>query len=352
MSTLDPAMSYVITEFDPRDAEPMIALWTANLRGYDRARAQAKLRLGYVENPAGGSVLLALLADGTAAPQGSVGLNARRMHLGPRCIHAVTAVDFVVNIEHRSKGLAMRLLRECARIAAERLEFCYGMPNANAAPAFVAAQFRKLGAFERFVKPLRGRRFVGRHVPDWIGRFLAPVVDLALLAADRVRELRLPARVECRDAGWDDPALDALWRQRPASLLLSERTRDLLAWRFATTGRSAWRVSTFHDSGGVVRGYAVWQIAGNVVEVGDSFCPEPQWAGAQMLALSRRVRALDGPDSISFQCLAAEPMRRRLRGAGMVPRPEQRFVFVDTSSVAATLAEDAWYMTNFDEDTD
>ena len=141
MSTLDPAMSYVITEFDPRDAEPMIALWTANLRGYDRARAQAKLRLGYVENPAGGSVLLALLADGTAAPQGSVGLNARRMHLGPRCIHAVTAVDFVVNIEHRSKGLALRLLRECARIAAERLEFCYGMPNANAAPAFARTVF-------------------------------------------------------------------------------------------------------------------------------------------------------------------------------------------------------------------
>jgi hypothetical protein len=166
-----------------------------------------------------------------------------------------------------------------------------------------------------------------------------------------VLELRLHARLDCRDAGWDDPAPDALWRQRPASLLLSERTRDLLAWRFAASGRGAWRLSTFHDSGGAVRGYAVWRVAGNTVEIGDCFCPDPQWLAAQMLALSRHARALRGPDSISFLCLAADAVRRQLRRAGMLPRPEQRLVFVNAVGAAATLADDAWYLTSFDEDT-
>lgn len=345
-------MNYVIVESDFSNPQPIATLWAANLHGYDAITARTKIRLGYVENPAEGSILLSLFAAGQPEPQGSLGLVSRRFYLGERPIRAGTAADFVVGVEHRSLGPAMQLLREIARIAASRFEFCYGMPNANAAPVFAAARFRKLGAFQRFAKPLSTLTFVIRYLPVWAGRLVAPVLDALLLLWDRLRELRLPERLDCRDTDWDDSKLDSLWAQRPASLLLSDRSRQMLKWRFGAPGRGQWRLCTFQDNSGNTRGYAVWRIVDGVFEIGDSFSCDPKlWTTAQMLALTRRALCLGSAHSISFECLVSADLGQQLRKAGLLPRPKQRFVFVAQSDVLRTVADDAWYLTDFDEDT-
>ena len=345
-------MNYVVVESNLPDAGPMASLWAANLRGYNEVTARAKMRLGYVENPAAGSTLLALFAPGQSEPQGSLGLHSRHFYLGERRIRAVTAADFVVNVEHRSLGPAMQLLREGTRLAANRFELCYGFPNASAAPVFVAARFRKLGAFQRFAKPLRSLKLLTRYLPAWAGRCVAPALDLVLLLWDRLRELRLSERLECRDADWDEPKLDSLWAQRPASVLLSERSRRMLKWRFGAPGRGDWRISIFHDSSANIRGYAVWRMVDGVFEVGDSFSNDANlWTTAQMLALTRRAICLGSADSISFACLGSDDVRQQLRKAGLRPRPKRQFVFVAQTDALGTPADDAWYLTSFDEDT-
>lgn len=345
-------MNYVIVESDFSNPEPIASLWAANLHGYDDVGARTKLRLGYVENPAPGSTLLALLVTGQLEPQGSLGLHSRYFQLGRHRIRAVTAVDFVVNIEHRSLGPAMRLLREGARVAASRFDFCYGLPNTSAAPVFAAAGFRQLGAFQRFAKPLRSQKFLTRYLPVWAGRCVAPALDLVLLLCDRLRELRLSERLECHDADWDEPELDLLWAQRPASVLLSERSRQMIKWRFGVPGRGHWRLSTFHDKSGIIRGYAVWRLIENVFEVGDIFSSDANlWTTAQMLALTRRALSLNSAYSMSFECLGSDDVQQQLLKSGLLSRPERRSVFVAESGVLGTLEADVWYLTGFDEDT-
>jgi hypothetical protein len=344
---------YSIAEADLSTAGPAIgSVWVKNFSSYNAESARAKLQSGYVNNPAGPGSVLMLNAEGLPEPQGTLGLHPRVFHLGSRSIRAAGLADFAVNVEHRTLGPAMMLMRSGVRLAADRFDFSYGLPNVKAAPVCVATGLKRLGAVQRYAFPLTSRKILASYLPRALVARVAPVLDRILYFLDWTRNLRTADKLVCRSAGWDVAAFDEIWSRRPAATLLSERTGRMLNWRFAALGRLGWQASIAQDSGGIDRGYVAWRSIKGCIEIGDFFADDPRkWTTPLMLAFIRQVRRLEF-ESISVEFFGSSAVSACLQRAGMVLRAEQLPIFLSKSNGLDLATTELWYLTSFDNDTD
>lgn len=344
---------YSIEEADLVDSASIIQyLWATNLEGHSPSSAAEKLRRGYVENPAGEGTVILLKVDGLWDAQGAQGLHPRRFHHGLRVVNAIGLADYVVNANHRSLGPALILMRRAAQIGAEHFDLVYGLPNPKAEPVCVRAGLKRLGYLQRYAKPLASREHLARHLPQWLVPWLAPFVDLGIACRDVLRKQRVPHRLVCTAAPWNDPALDELWSLRPAGMLLSERSGRMLQWRFGTEGRGAWRLCLARDRAAKVCGYVIWRSLRGFIEVGDFFSSDPGALTTPLMLAFARLARLTRAESISVEFFGDSKVAEQLREAGMVPRPERAPLFTGAATPAAFLSPDTWYLTGFDNDAD
>lgn len=344
---------YSIDEADPSAQAAVIeALWVGNLVGHDAASAEAKLRLGYTDNPAGRGAVFLLLADGTPDAQGALGLHPRRFNFGSQEIAAAGLADFAVNAMHRSLGPALMLIRHGVQAGAARFGLTYGFPNAKAAPVFARAGLIRLGTVQRYAKLLASREHLGQLTPPWLARCSAPLADWGMRARDAMRSARARTHLTCAPAGWDDPAFDALWQRRPAHLLLSQRTGELLHWRFGAPGRGVWRPCVARDDSGAVQGYVVWRSDKGFAEIGDFFTVDPDRLTAPLMLAVARLARQAGMRSISVEYFGSSAVEQQLLDSGMVVRPEQLPVFTAADAPAELRTPQHWYLTRFDNDAD
>lgn len=347
------AISYHIQEADlSASAAAIRELWVANLVGHDERSAAAKLRLGYAENPAGRGTALLLYPDDGARPAGVQGLHPRRFHLGERSLRAVGLADYAVDAAHRSLGPALMLMRHGTQLAGERCDLTYGLPNQKAAAVLARAGLKRLGTVQRYAKPLRSQQLLAQRMPPALARLLAPLVDSGMRLLDLWRSMVTRPALQCREAGWSDVALDALWAKRPAALLLSERSGEMLRWRFGTPERGQWRLCLALDGDGRVRGHVAWRLTDGFAEIGDFFSDDPDRLTAPLLLAFTRQARRAGASSISALFFGREAVARGLQAAGMSLRPQQAPLFTLPASDPALADPDRWYLTSFDNDAD
>lgn len=347
------AISYHIQEADlSTTAAAIQALWVSNLVGHDPRSAAAKLRLGYVDNPAGRGCALLLYPEGDSQPTGVQGLHPRVFHYGAQRLSAAGLADYAVDPAHRSLGPALMLMRHGCRLGAERFDLTYGLPNQKAAAVLARAGLKRFGMVRRFARPLCSRALLAQRLPSWLAALGAALVDVLLRLRDKCRTATQKPRLECRDATWEDPALDEVWAHRPASLVLSDRSAAMLRWRFGTPDRGNWQVCVARDVAGVARAHTVWRLRDGVAEIGDFFSSDPERLTAPlMLAFARRARRA-GASSISVQFFGCKGVTRGLLASGMALRPQQAPLFRLPGGPPELDSPERWYLTSFDDDAD
>lgn len=358
-----------------QDRSDLLTLWVLNLPGFDAHNARAKLQLGYVANPAGASRILMLLADdatataqdaqgkqsaqgeqGKQSAQGAQGLHARRFQRGAQTLTAAALADLVVNVEHRSLGPALMLMRRSVELAQTHFDFTYGLPNERAVAVCARAGLQPLGLMQRYAKPLASREKLGQRIPAFLAMLFAPLVDRALTARDAWRGARLGLRLTCRSCSWSDPALDDVWAHRGAEMLLSVRSAVILRWRFDGSrlpqSTPRWDVCVAVDASTAVQGYVVWRQIDGFVEVGDFFVKDvTQHLAPMMLGFARyakRHRAV----SLSVEFFGDPRVVQGLLAAGLHLRPESTPVFIGAATPSALTDPAQWYFTAFDNDAD
>ena len=346
----------------------VLTLWINNLPGYDPANARAKLQLGYLANPAGASHVLLLMAEDTQGLQraegvqglqraeGVQGLHARLFQIGAQTLRVAALADLVVNPDHRSLGPALMLMRRSVEIAGEHFDLAYGLPNERAAAVCARAGLRALGSLKRYAKPLASREKLGQRISPGLAMLFAPLIDRVLTARDAWRGAKLGLRLTCRSSSWNNPALDEVWAQRSAGLLLSQRTGDMLRWRFdgARLPQSSprWEICIAHDASSAVQGYVVWRQNAGFFEVGDFFVKDvPLHLTPMMLGFARFAKRHQAV-SISVQFFGDPRVAQGLLAAGMQLRPEEAAVFIGASAPTELTDPDIWYLTAFDNDAD
>ena len=336
-------------------ADDVHGLWRRNLTGMSHTDPSAKLRLGYLENPAGEGVGIALRTSEGNAAVGVICLHPRSMHHGLTELRAANMADFAVDAAYRTLGPALMLMKEAVAHAGRRAVLLYGLPNRSSAAVCRRAGLHvQPGGLLRYAKVLNGEHPSVQGWPPALRALLMPAVGVALWVAELWRALTLKPHLRVTAASFDDPALDAIWARRPQDLLLGERTPAMVRWRYGYTGRGDWSVCLARTSSGEAAGMLVWRLRDGVADIGDFFCIDPRRMTASLLnAFCLFVRPL-GAHSVSLEFFGATEVVEELGRAGLRCRGEASAVVMDIAAIGMPelAAVERWYLTAFDNDAD
>jgi GNAT superfamily N-acetyltransferase len=344
---------YRVTQGDiDRDADSIQALWTKGFEWTDDQRAAARLDWMYRANPAGPGAVF--LLDDAGRPVGVKCFGRRDFGRGGSKLRAGIMADFVVDRQHRSLGPALKLLKAAVEEAkGQRLfDFVYGFPNPSATSVFRRAGYRELGAMRRYAKLLRSKHFLeGRLARPW-AVVLAPILDLVLALRDLVQRfggLRYRWR---RDDTFDESFDKLAGIRRSYPLMMSDRSAELLRWRFTRVGSSPWRVSTARRRAtGELAGYVVWRKVDGMAQVADFCSIDDRTVTALLVFLSRLARR-EGCRSVFVEFSGSPSTTEAIRAAGFYPREESPVYFMDFTDAGNLFQADQmnWYLTGYDRD--
>jgi GNAT superfamily N-acetyltransferase len=328
-------------------------LWRRNLLGMSRGDPSDKLRLGYLENPSGDGVGLGLRSDDADRLVGVICLHPRTMHRGEVRFRTVNLADFAVDTRFRTLGPALMLMKEAVSLAGKRGFLMYGLPNRNSAAVCRRAGLNVMaGGKQRYARVLTGEHPLAKEWSPALSPWLRPAISLALRVAEVWRAFTVSPRLRCTPTTFEDPAINALWAQRPAHLLLGERTAAMLQWRYGLAGRGDWSICLARASSGQAVGLLVWRLNGGMAEVGDFYCMNPAQQTASMLNDFCRFARTRGAHSVSLEFFGAKTVVDQIARAGLRSREEASIGVVDVAAANAPELLDAerWYLTEFDND--
>lgn len=344
-----PAPRPTLREVQLADHAPaVVGLWRRNLRSAGREDLQAKLSLGYQHNPVGAGSGVLLHPDDAAEPAGVIGLHPRRLVFGARQFDVLNLADFAVEPAFRTLGPALMLMKRALAVAGATGRFVYGLPNRNSAAVCKRAGLTQAGHLVRYARVVGGSH---PRMQTWPAP-ARPLATLALALVDQWRALTAGPRLHCVTSGFDDAALGTLWQQRPADLVLGDRSPALLRWRYGLPGRGDWQLCRVDDRAGRPVGQIVWRAVDGRAELGDFFTVDPASLTAPLLTAVCRAARAAGLHSVSLEFFGAPAVLQALQAAGFRPREEPDPVVMAAVAGSDSLPTDParWYLTSFDND--
>jgi Acetyltransferase (GNAT) domain len=318
----------------------------------------------YEHNPLGPPSLF--LAKDAASQEfvGTTALFPTALRVCGELVPAGIVGDFAVDPHHRTLGPAITLQRAVlAKLPERGLSCLLGTPSALADPVIDRVGWSDLGCLTRFVKVLKSRVVAERYAGDRIaGRIAA---GLSTLTVDPILAVTSREHYRRRDRAFsvehprlfDDRFADVWEAARREFPISSERTVELLNWRFEKSGSVRTDAYTLFAlmAASQVAGYVVYRMKNGIRDVVDIlFLPSQTIADAllaEFIRDTRRARA----KAISVLYLGPENLlTRRLRAFGFLRRtdPAKLRVYTspNTSFRADPLQAENWYFLGGDRD--
>lgn len=330
-------------------AEAIAALWARCLRALTLQAAHRRLQHRYLRNPGGVGATLLLQQEDLAEVAGVQCLQSRVFHHGGRRWQVAGLADYAVGESHRTLGPALQLMKRALALGRTHCDWIYGFANEKSAAVCKRSGLQRVGNVERWTRPLRTRELLARRLPAALAAVLAPLADAALWLRDAARP-GSARRLRWQDSVHFDAELDALWQRRSSALLLSERSRHWLEWRFAVEvpGRST--VSLARDATGELLGYVVWQREAALAVVVDFLCADPLHDTARLMrGFAWHARGLGGVQRVSLEFFGAPEVSAQLQAAGFVKRHDEMPLYL-VEGANPPPPPSCWYVTAFDRD--
>lgn len=338
-----------------KEGETIAALMSEGFPYLTHASIAAKIASQYIHNPAGRSDCFVLEESRSGEVAGMQGLVRRRFEWADAKVRTATMADYLVRPLHRSLGPAMQLLKSTVDRGRETHELLYGFPNEKARLIFSRAGFKPAARMIRFGMPVRAAGLLRSRMPAGTSALLpvASVLGAAALAGfNLVRRVR-----HFRGWAWEERTdftseFDDLWRTRArAGLLLSDRSSEMLRWRYPESPDRRITVA-YRRVGGPIIGYVVWTLNDRTLVIRDFFCADlrrdltPLIAG--FTARARRAPA----ESISMELAGPPWLEDAIRRGGLIPRDSEPVYLLGqiTGKPPEDFAE-SLFLTSFDRDS-
>lgn len=223
---------YVVVRGDVvRDRDAVLALWNGNLTlAADRV---GKFDWFYRHAPWGTATFHLLWHQPSAAWVGTAAIGPRRMQYAGRDVRAGVLADMAVDARHRSLGPAVMLQNALVQAAADEFDLVYGFPNRAASVVMRRLGYPVLGKMPRYLRILRHRVYLERHLPRPLALPLGWLLDGARRLRDGAWRFsgRIPRAEWCEHA---DERVERLWQGSApsADTLIAPRNLTWLRWRF------------------------------------------------------------------------------------------------------------------------
>lgn len=336
----------------------VVRLWRTGLPV--EGDGSARFRWTYDDAPQRARDLYVLVADdrdrASAQLVGTAGVQIRRFSHAGRALRVALGCNLAIDPPHRSVLPALRLIRELQRDTRHHFALTYNIPNDHARGLYERAGFHDLGSMTRHVAILRHAPLVRRVVPvGWVAAAVAKALD----AVQRARRARAAYRAS-RELRLDwlgdaDDRFDPLWRTACGAYpLLAMRDARWLGWRYLQRPGCQAELAAISDRDGRLRGYAVIEDDGDVVDIRDALALPGDLGGlfALLLHALRHRRAA----TVSFNYLGRSEVTTALAAHGFHTRGANLHVYVEPgerltdAERAAVLERETWYVTDFDKD--
>jgi hypothetical protein len=259
---------YSIVSGDPQADKPAVLAIAARSRSGPPERFERRFAKYYEHNPLGPPSIFFARDNESEALVGMTAVFPTALRVAGQLVPAAIGGDFAVDAEHRGFGPALALQRATISVLSERALTCaYGSPNRFSEPIVGRAGYADVGRLTRFVKLLTARPLVDRYTRrPRLARLASAAAGPVVSVVSRERLYRRSGRFAVDQPALFDDRFASLWQiARDHHGATSERSADLLNWRYEKSGPAAapgaYSVFALLD-GRDVAGYIVYRLDG------------------------------------------------------------------------------------------
>lgn len=348
-------MGYSITQAIPGDnQEELISLINRNFNKTD----SQWFNWSHNQNPFGDNYSW-LAREGTAGQLiGSTDLLTRHMSRSGKSLAVGQAESINVDKEHRSAQAAIKLQRALISYLPETdFNFVYGMTN-TAASVFKRCRYKEVGTFQLWTKPIRCEYKLKEKIQSTILRkSAASLIDLTMRAYSLESRTFLSHRTRFNFEAPFDERFERLFRENSNELLMVERTREFLEWRFCQEPSTRFHIMTMENYDRELLGYMVYVLGETgrrgdyAAGIQDFFYRDSKCLKQMLAAFCRHCRQI-GLDSIVLNYFGQKEVPKLLSRFGFFKRHSNTKVFVhknprfDAFDLETLLDANRWHLTN------
>ncbi|WP_417386273.1 hypothetical protein [Gimesia sp.] len=348
-------MGYSITRAQPSDdQEELISLINRNLKKKD----SQWFNWYQQQNPFGENLCWLAREETADKLIGSTGLFRRRMNYEGELFAVGQAEAINIDEAHRSAQAALKLQRALiSHLPETDFHFIYGMTE-SAAAVFKRCRYKQIGTFQHWVKPLRSEYKLKDYISNRILRKGATaLVDLALRFYSLESRTFLPRHLKVNNDAQIDERFYQLFKEHAHNLIMVERTREFLEWRFCNEPSTHFQIMTLENREQELLGYLVYVI-GDTGRGGDhaagiqDFFYRDQKSFQQLLAAFTRHCRQINMETIILNYFGRTEIANTLSRFGFFQRNSTTQVFVHDNpqfkdfQLEALNDSNCWHLTN------
>ena len=251
-------MGYSITQAKPSDdQEELISLINRNFQKNDPQWFNWSQR----QNPFGENLCWLAREESAGKLIGSTGLLRRRVNYDGQSFAVGQAEAINIDEAHRSAQAALKLQRALiSHLPETDFHFVYGMTE-TAAAVFKRCRYKQIGTFQHWVKPLRSEYKLKNKISNRFVRKGATVlIDLALNLYSLESRTFKSHRLKVNNDAPIDERFHQLFEKHAHNLIMVERTREFLEWRFCHEPSTRFQIMTLENREQELLGYLVYVI--------------------------------------------------------------------------------------------
>lgn len=320
-----------------RDREAILALWRQAFPF--PMKHSIKYDWCYVPTPQGDGRLYVMEYGDDATVIGVQGIVPRCWWHQGKAIHTGICADLVVDINHRSIGPALTMVRSMVEIEQNQAKaaLLYAFPNPKTEALYRRAGYQKMGEITRYARPLRLRVWLQRKgLPSLIAKVVGALADLVLQTRVVLSTLGVSRQWRYASVTEFDARFDELWsRVAKNAGPMVMRNSEYLRWRFSNNFAGQTRVMVLEAQDGRIDGYVVYLIdADKMVTIMDFLAVDNQTVLSKMLNLCIRQMYKQGYCGITLEFAGPQVVAHMLRQVAFSPRNTNPIyaVFSDTTS--------------------
>ena len=348
-------MGYSITQATPSDdQEELNSLINRNFKKTD----SQWFNWSHHQNPFGENYCWLAHEESAGKLIGSTGLLTRRMCCDGKSLAVGQAESINIDEEHRSAQAALKLQRALiSHLPDTDFNFVYGMTD-TATAVFKRCRYRQVGTFQHWVKPIRTEyKFKDRISSPLVRKGVAWLADLGLRLYSQETRTFLPHQNKINFDAPIDERFETLFREHSAGLVMVERTREFLEWRFRQEPSTRFQIMTLEDRNQSLLGYMVFVLGETgrggdfAAGIQDFFYRDLKSFRLMLTAFSGYCRQI-GMETIVMNYFGREEVSKLLTSFGFFQRHSQTNVFVYANpefqdfSLEPLLDENHWHLTN------
>jgi len=339
-----------------KDREDFIEFWRVNFPNWP----QSKYKWFYEDNIYGPAAYwLARDADDNDRFIGTTVLFPKRIKIDGKDEMIAIAGDFGVEKKHRGQGAASMVTDDSFKFIDEaNLAFIYATPNVVSEKVATRQGFRIVGRSVRMVRILRSKEYLKRALKFGpLASLLSGPVDMYMRLRSEESAFKAADNYEFEILDDFDDRFDELWKSASKNyLMMGERTREFLHWRFKLCPFKEFNIFAVKSrKSEALVGYIVYRHEENNLIISDLLVQD---TGVELEALLTEFLLYQRShdiDTVTFFYFGNKNIIRAFEKFGFSSRADNRSVIVyikdDSPYLSRAMDENSWHFLEADNDT-